>query len=1100
MTVNLPCPILKAAQQPHLEIGETLPDKILQIQLLGNFHLVYGDKPVIGVDSPRLQSFLAYLLINRKSPLSRQHLSYLFWPDSSESQARTNLRNLLYRLRGALPDADRYLDVGSKNIWWQPDAPYKVDLDDFELASDRAEKVQGSGEPETYQKALEEAANFYGGDLLPSCYDDWIFPERERLSQAYLRVLEKLVEILEENQEFGAAIKNAQQLIRQDQLHEDSYRRLMRLHSLNGERARALRTYHTCIDVLEKELGMDPSQATRELYQQLLDREVELEKPARATERGAELVGRDQAWGNLQKVWRDLEFQPHFVLIKGEAGIGKTHLAEEFLRWTRRGGIKSVKTRSYPGEGELAYTPVTAILRSEIIREKLTNLEESWLTEISRLLPELRTDFPDLPAPEQLGENWQRQRMFEACAQAVLKGEQKLVILLDDLQWCDRETLAWIRYIMEFDSKTKLALVGTLRTEELSPDNPLTTLISDLQRSGKITEIELNPLDQEATYTLASTLWGEQLDDQAAERLFRETEGNPLFVVEVVRSGFLREGTSPTETVKLPPKVQAVIEARLGALSPETRELASLAAVLGREFDFESLFQAGGMEEEIVLSGLDELWQRRLIRDEGEEGYNFSHDKFREIIYQNLSPHRRTNLHRKVADALERMHQDQIEIVSSQLAFHLDQGGEPDKAIQYYSKAGEQARRVYAWQDAIDYYQRAADLLADRKDKRAIQLFLGWGNALLREARYEEAAEAYQKMIKAAEAAQNLDSTARALVALAKVQDRLGEYQVALENADRAAELAEKSKSNPEKLAAVLMKGQLYYRLGENEKALNLGKEALVLSEKLDDQLTKGRCLNLMGLIHDVLGDYDQAKTYKEQALSISKEMGGQRSKWWIGNITNNLANTANLQGNFQEAVDLYQQALDIMSEIGDQDWQVMCLVNLGAAKVGLGFYKEAEEDLLRVIELTETVGWSGLSLTYFFLGEALLSQGKVEDALAAALKALNYAEETGAQESLGAAWRALGKVASQNPGGITIKKQIYQAGECFKNSENIFKDVGADAELAHTLKAWAEYELSAGGKKKGKKMWAEAKEIFQRLEVAAEVERMDKERRDEER
>ena len=1027
--------------------------------------------------------------------MSRQRLSYLFWPDSTESQARTNLRNLLYRLREALPDADRYLDVGSKNIWWRPDAPFRVDLDEFELASDRVKKAQESGEPETLRKALEEAVEAYGGDLLPSCYDDWIFPEREQLSQASLRVLEKLVEILEENQEFEAAIKNSQQLLRQDQLHEDSYRRLMRLHSLNGEKARALRAYHTCVDVLEKELGMEPGQATRELYQQLLDREIEVERPTRATERGAELVGRDHAWGNLQKIWRDLEQQPHFVLIKGEAGIGKTHLAEEFLGWTRRSGISSIKTRSYPGEGELAYTPVTAILRSEKIRDKFTNLEESWLSEISRLLPELRTDFPDLPAPEQLGENWQRQRMFEACAQAVLKGEQKLVVLLDDLQWCDRETLAWLRYMMEFDSKTKLLFVGTLRTEEISPDSPLTALISDLQRSGKITEIELDPLDQEATNTLASTLWGNQLDDQAAERLFQETEGNPLFVVEVVRSGFLREGMSPTETAKLPPKVQAVIEARLGALSPETRELTTIAAVVGREFDFDLLIRAVDMNEETVVQGLDELWQRRVIRDEGVDGYNFSHDKFREVITQNLSPHKRKYLHRKVADALERMHQDQIEIISSQLAFHFDQGGEPDKAIQYYIKAGEQARRVYAWQDAIDYYPRAADLLADRKDRRAIQLYLGWGNALLREARYEEAAEAYQKMKTAAEEAQDVESKARALVALAKVQDRMGEYQGALENADRAAELAELSKSNPEKLDAVLMKGQLYYRLGENEKALNLGKEALVLSKKLNDQLTTGRCLNLMGLIHDVLGDYDQAKTYKEQALSIFKEMGGQRSKWWIGNITNNLANTANLLGNFQEAVDLYQQALDTMSEIGDQDWQIMCLVNLGAAKVGLGSYKEAEEDLKRVIELTETAGWSGLSLTYFFLGEALLSQGKVKDALAAAIKALNYAEETGAQESLGAVWRLLGKVASQKPKGITIKKQNYQAEECFKKSEQIFKEVGADAERAHTLKAWAEYELAAGDKKKGEKMWDEAKEIFQRLEVVKEVERMDEER-----
>ncbi|MCJ7717456.1 MAG: tetratricopeptide repeat protein [Anaerolineales bacterium] len=973
-------------------------------------------------------------------------------------------------------------------------------MDLFEDAAAQTDITGRATDQEAHRMSLMAAVDAYQGDLLPSCYDDWIFPERERLSQAYLRILEELVDILDLDQEYSLAIQFSQQLLRQDPLHEDSYRRLMRYHSLNGEKARALRAYHTCADVLEKELGMEPSLATRELYQQLLDREVELEKPSRAAERGAELVGRDQAWGNLQKVWRNLELQSHFILIKGEAGIGKTHLAEEFLRWTRRSGINSIKTRSYPGEGELAYTPVTAILRSETIREKFTHLEDTWLTEISRLLPELRTDFPDLPAPEQLGENWQRQRMFEACAQAVLKGEQKLVVLLDDLQWCDRETLAWLRYMMEFDSKIKLAFVGTLRTEEISTDSPLTSLISDLQRSGKISEIELDPLDQDATTTLASTLWGDQLDDQAAERLFQETEGNPLFVVEVVRSGFLREGTSPTETAKLPPKVQAVIEARLGALSPETRELTTIAAVVGREFDFDLLIRAVDLNEETVVQGLDELWQRRVIRDEGEDGYNFSHDKFREVITQNLSPHKRKYLHRKVAEVLEQMYQDQIEVISSQLAFHFDQGGELGKAIQYYIKAGDQARRVYAWQDAIDYYQRAAELLADQKDSGAIQLYLGWGNALLREARYEEAAEAYQKMKTAAEEAQDDESKARALVALAKVQDRLGKYQVALENADRATALAEQSKSDPEKLDAVLMKGQLYYRLGENEKALNLGKEALILSRKLNDQLIIGRCLNLMGLIHDVLGDYDQAKTYKEQALSIFKEMGGQRSKWWIGNITNNLANTANLRGNFQEAVDLYQQARDTMSEIGDQDWQIMCLVNMGAAKVGLGAYKEAEEDLKQVTGLTETTGWSGLSLTYFFLSESLLGQGKVEEAVAAAIKALNYAKETGAQESLGAAWRALGKVASQKPEGITINKQNYQAAACFKNSEKIFKEVGADAERAHTIKAWAEYELTAGDRKKGKNMWDDAKEIFQRLQVVSELERMDEERRGEER
>ncbi len=1059
---------------------------------MGNFYLVYGDEPVLGVDSPRLQSFFSYLLINRKSPLSRQRLSYLFWPDSSESQARTNLRNLLYRLRDALPDADRFLDVGSKTLWWQSDAPFKLDLDDFEEATAQAEKAQKSGGAETLRKALEEAVDSYGGDLLPSCYDDWIFPIRERLSQAYLRALEQLVEIQEGSQEYDAAIKNAQRLLRHDQLHEISYRRLMRLHSLNGDKARALRTYHTCVDTLENELGFDPSVSTRELYEQLLDRNIEVEKPSRVTEKGAELVGRDHAWGTLQKAWRDLDHQPHFVLIKGEAGIGKTHLAEVFLRWIRRQGVSCVRTRSYPSEGELAYTPVTALLRSEPIRYKFLSLEETWLTEIARLLPELRVDWPDLPDPEQLSESWQRQRMFEACARAVLQGEQVLVVFIDDLQWCDRETLTWLRYMMDFDSKTKLMFIGTLRTEEITTDSPFTSLFSDLQRSGKITEIELNRLDQEATYTLASTLWGDQLDDQSAKRLFQETEGNPLFVVEVVRSGFLKERMSTSGTISLPPKVQAVIETRLGALSPGTRELTAIAAVMGREFGFDLLIRTVDMSEEQVVQGLDELWQRRVIRDEGVDGYNFSHDKFREVIYQNLSPPRRTYLHLKIADALEELYQEQTEKISPQLAYHFDQAGKPEKAIEYFIMAGDQARLVYARQDAIDYYQRASILLGDRKDERSIRLYLGWGNALLKEAKYEEAAEAYQEMRSAARAARDGAAEAGAWLALSKVRDRQGNNNSALECAQQAAVVAEENKCIKEKTAAVLMQGQIHYRLGDMEKADNLVREAKVLSGEQEDHHTIARCLNLLGLIEDDLGDYQHALKYKEQALSLFKEIDSHQARGWIGNIYNNLANTASLRGEFEQAVELYQKALEIFQETKNQDWIIMCLVNLGAARVGLGAYQLAERDFKQVLKLTESSGWLGLSLTYHFLAESYLGQGQVENALAAALKALEYALETGAQQSLGAAWRSLGKVSSQKPGGVALEGQVYQAEECFKNSEKIFADVGADGERAHTLRAWAEHELESGDERVGKKMWTEAKEIFQRLDMPAEVARME--------
>ncbi|TFG48780.1 MAG: tetratricopeptide repeat protein, partial [Anaerolineales bacterium] len=209
--------------------------------------------------------------------------------------------------------------------------------------------------------------------------------------------------------------------------------------------------------------------------------------------------------------------------------------------------------------------------------------------------------------------------------------------------------------------------------------------------------------------------------------------------------------------------------------------------------------------------------------------------------------------------------------------------------------------------------------------------------------------------------------------------------------------------------------------------------------------------------------------------------------------LYNNLANTANLAGNDQQALELYLQALEVFRATKNQDMIIMCQTNMGAARVGLGEFQLAENDFRQVLALTENSGWLGLSLTCHFLAEACLGQGKLEEARGAALQALAYARETGARQALGAAWRSLGKVASRVKAEIEVDGKFHSAQEYFQNSDRVFSDQEADGERAHTLKAWAEYELDAGDKKKGKKLWEQARDIFGRLEMTAELEKMKK-------
>src|SRR2546430_8079475 len=238
-------------------------------------------------------------------------------------------------------------------------------------------------------------------ELLPNCYDEWILPERDRWRQAFLQAAERLIALLEEERDYDAAIRAAPQLLRQDSLHEPTYRQLMRLYGLRGDRAAALRVYHTCVTVLERELGTDPSEVTRAVYESLLQSDTSPKTQTgplalRGTE--APLLGRKAEWRHLQEAWRKAAGgHPHVVILSGEAGIGKTRLAEEIEAWVSRQGMTTASARCYAALGHLAYAPVTTWLRTEVLHAGLLTLDPIFLTEISRLLPELQAELPALP-------------------------------------------------------------------------------------------------------------------------------------------------------------------------------------------------------------------------------------------------------------------------------------------------------------------------------------------------------------------------------------------------------------------------------------------------------------------------------------------------------------------------------------------------------------------------------------------------------------------------------------------------------------------------------------------------------------------------------
>ena len=676
----------------------------LHIQLLGDFLIENGDAPIQGVDTPRQQTLLAYLLLHREAPQSRQHLAFLFWPNSTESQARTNLRKQIYHLRRALPDTDSHLYADSKSVRWQASSPLALDVAQFESCLTKASDAEARRDQKAEREALVQAASLYKGDLLPSSYEDWVLDERERLSERYAAALERLILLYEEDRDYRGAIEIAQRLLHHDPIHEATHRRLMRLHALNGDRARALRAYHTCTTVLERELGVEPSAQTQAAYRRLLETES---GPSRRRERRASaspLIGRDAEWTQLQAAWRmTTRGQPQMVLLEGEPGIGKTRLAEELLDWAGRQGIPAAGTRCYASEGGLAYAPLTAWLRTGALQSTLLSLEGPWLSEVARLLPEIMVQKPEISPPGPPTESWQRQRLFEALARA-FRANRQLILLLDDIQWCDRETLEWLPYLLmerrpggyKGQRAPRVLVVGTRRSEERHENEGLASILADLRRGQQLTEIELSPLDEEETASLAESVAGQALNPVLISDLYKETEGNPFFLIETVRA-WLQDGEVPvtgqssaTNGRTLPPAVHEAILSRLNRLSPEAREMAGVAAIIGRDFTYPVVALACGCDEIELVRALDELWQRGIVRERGTEAYDFSHDKIREVICVEMSAARRRLLHRQVAEALELLHIDDLEAVGPQIALHYREAGLPEGAIPQFGGAAIQ--------------------------------------------------------------------------------------------------------------------------------------------------------------------------------------------------------------------------------------------------------------------------------------------------------------------------------------------------------------------------------------------------------------------------
>jgi DNA-binding SARP family transcriptional activator/tetratricopeptide (TPR) repeat protein len=700
--------LVRAATHPGelYEAGGSTP--ALSVRLFGELDLRLGDERLAPLESARARSLLGYLLLHDDAPHSRQRLAFLLWPDSTEAQARTNLRNVIHTLRWKSPEIERFLEVTPRTLQWRREAPCRVDVAEFASAVAGADAAEAGSD--RMVAALRTAVDLYVGDLLEGCYDEWLIDERERFRDRYISALRRLTGALADRGEHSEAIRLGRELVRSDPLHEDTYRLLMKMHHAAGDRAGAVRVYHECVAALQRELGVEPSAETRNGYAALVrsDQASIHAGPDPVRVSGAVLVGRDDEWDELTRCWIDAEDgRSRLVLVTGEPGVGKTRLVEELGAWCAHRGAVVAHARSYPTEGELGYGILISWLRTAALTAQLRRAGPVDVAELARLLPELGSGVEAMTGPTDEGEH--RRRMFDAVARTLTALDRPTLLIADDAQWCDAQSLQLIHYLVRLDPQSPLLVVATVRREELDDGHPLNAVTAGLQIIDRTTEIPLGRLDRANTEQLARDLGGSDFDAESVDDLHAETEGNPLFIVEAIRAGWLPGDGARSA---LSPKLKAVIGARLGQISEPARELLGVAATVGREFTADLVRGASNVDDMTLVRGLDELWRRGVIREQGTDAYDFSHGKIRDAAYDGLSRATRRRNHLLVAEALQRLHERDLDPVSGQVAANYDRAGRVDDAITWYQRAAVEAQRRHANAEAIRLLERARNLVS----------------------------------------------------------------------------------------------------------------------------------------------------------------------------------------------------------------------------------------------------------------------------------------------------------------------------------------------------------------------------------------------------
>ena len=502
----------------------------------------------------------------------------------------------------------------------------------------------------------------------------------------------------------------------------------------------------------------------------------------------APFVGRERERADLRRAVEDARLgHGSFVLVSGEAGVGKTRLIQEIDAEADARGLRVLAGHSAKDEGQAPYLPFTEMIEQGMVTPRSpTTLRRALgeaAPEIARIAPALRLVVPEIPAPLDLPPEQARRYLWLSMREFIGRAAQErpLLLVLEDLHWADESTLLLLEYLAPHLPDMPVMVVGTFRDDEVEPSSPLAGILNQLVRQRLVTRIGLRPLTEDGVAALVAGLGGRQPPAALVRGIYAQSEGNPFFAEEIylhlAESGVLFDdqgrfrGDLRVEDLDVPSSVRMVVGERLARLSQATQRALVAAAVRGRVFELDLVEQVAGEPGGDLLDAFDEAERARLITPSRSElsSYAFAHELIRQTLLADASTVRRRRLHVAIAGALEAVHADDLETHAADLAYHLAQGGagQDGRLVRYLRMAGDRAMDTAAYAQAADHFARAVALLerrpgAQEEDRGDLaELVERLAMALRSQGRWDEALKVMDEALRLYEALGRTDALGR---------------------------------------------------------------------------------------------------------------------------------------------------------------------------------------------------------------------------------------------------------------------------------------------------------------------------------------------------